>query len=97
MSSDFDQLDEILGVSFGDTVPDMDSVLAGIHIRTSKHSGGMEGTRGNLLIQTDVLRGLIAGLPGVIEVMREDDADRDLLPPVAFTCPRVECWPAVEP
>ncbi len=87
MSSDVEHMDEILGVSFGDTIPEQDCVLADIHIRTHATSGGQEGTRGHLLIQTDVLRGLIAGLPGVMEAMRDDGADRDRLPPPARPVP----------
>ena len=83
MSSEFDQLDEILGVSFGDTVA-MENVLTAVHIRTRV---GKEGTLGNLLIHADVLKGLIAGLPDVIEAMRQDGADRDLLPPPSLPVP----------
>lgn len=76
MSSESEQLDEILGVSFGDIVSELAGVLVEFHIRADATAGGKEGTRGPLLIDAGVLKGLIDGLPAVLDAMREYGADR---------------------
>ncbi|EIL90944.1 hypothetical protein AB7849_14035 [Rhodanobacter sp. 115] len=97
MSSTFERLDEILGVSFGDIVPEFEGVLVDVHIRANITFGGKEGTRGGLLLHTGVVRGLVAGLPEVIEAMRKDGADHDLLPPAALPVPAWNAGPRWNP
>ncbi|ODV27285.1 MAG: hypothetical protein ABT19_02155 [Rhodanobacter sp. SCN 68-63] len=97
MSSAYGQLDEILGVSFGDTVPDESCVLIDLHIRANATFSGREGTRGNVLLHAEVLRQLIAGLPGVVDWMREEGGDRDVLPAAKLPFPGWNAGPKWNP
>lgn len=97
MSSGYEQLDEILGVSFGDTLPKEACVLIDLHIRAKATFSGREGTRGNVLLHADVLKGLIAGLPGLLDWMREDGADHDVLPAAKLPFPAWNAGPKWNP
>lgn len=97
MTSEDERLDEIQGVSFGDSDPTGETVLVDFHIRAYATAGGKEGTRGNVLIATDVLRQVIAALPGILEVMREYGADHDVLPPATKPLPAWNAGPRWNP
>jgi hypothetical protein len=84
MPSAYQDLAEIQGVSFGDQPPIPESVLATLHVRIP---GGKEGARDALLFHADVLRGLIAGLPEVMDALRAEGVDGDRLPPPGIPVP----------
>lgn len=94
MPSAYQDLAEIQGVSFGDRPPIPESVLATLHVRLP---GGKEGARDALLLHADVLRGLIAGLPSVMEALRAEGVDGDRLPPPSIPVPAWNAGPRWNP
>lgn len=94
MPSAYQDLAEIQGVSFGDLPPVPDSVLATLHVRLHD---GKEGARDALLLHADVLRGLIAGLPEVMDALRAEGVDGDRLPPPTLPVPAWNAGPTWNP
>lgn len=93
MSSAYTKLDEIQGFSFGDLIADTACVMTDFHVRANATFKGKEGTRGIMLLAANVVQTLIDGLPEVIEALREEGGDRDLLPPPSRPVPPWDAGP----
>lgn len=97
MTSEYAGLDEIQGVSFGETDPNGEIVMVNFHIRANASFGGKEGTRANVMIPFEFLTALIEGLPGLIKAMRDEGAACNVLPPPAVRLPEWNAGPQWNP
>ncbi|TDK26199.1 hypothetical protein E2F46_06265 [Luteimonas aestuarii] len=73
-------MDEILGVSFGEVVPDTGCVLVDFRIRAVEGSGEIaEGSRKGILMAYSVLEDMVRGLPELRDMMIAQGLDKRLL------------------
>ncbi len=73
--------DEILAIAFGEVMTGTASVLTDFRVRVQEPGGVTEGTRGNILLNYELLEHLSDIMPELHRMMREQHADRDVLPP----------------
>lgn len=94
MSKTAKRLDEIMGMSFGDQMPEANVVLVNLHVRTSRPDGTLhEGTRPPLFFDIAVLDQLYRQLPRVLQLMAEAGLDKDVLPPPSQPIPAWDAGP----
>ncbi|WP_298580634.1 hypothetical protein [uncultured Luteimonas sp.] len=68
--SDLHDMDELLGISFGDFVPQADSVLVSMHVRTRDDAGNVAvGTRDPVLMDWNMLRTVLDFLPQLVSTV----------------------------
>ena len=76
-----DKSDTILGFSFGEILADPGVIVMDVRVRTIENGMAGEGTRGAMLTQYHLLSELLNSTPVILDMMVDQKADIDVLPP----------------
>ncbi len=94
--SDYAQLDQILGVSFGSAIKDLGCILVDFRVRTRENGRPVEGKRGGVVVAHSVLAQIQAHAPELRDAIEEQGADRDVLDPPLGPVPAWNEGPTLE-
>lgn len=88
--------DEILAISFGEILKGTACVLVSFRVRTTLETGEtVEGARDPALLPYQVLQPLLESMPGLFDMMRDQQAIGDVLPPASGPVPAWNAGPTV--
>lgn len=76
-----DQSDLILGVAFGEILTDPGVIVMDLCVRTIENGLQVEGKRGATLTPYEILSALLKSTPSLLQMMVEQRADVEVLPP----------------
>ncbi|RYG87834.1 MAG: hypothetical protein EON58_20415 [Alphaproteobacteria bacterium] len=72
--------DILLGIGFGEVMPNDLGILASMHVRTHVNGKLREGVRDPIIVQTQILEQLESHLPEVLRLAQESGLDHDRIP-----------------
>lgn len=87
---------QIVGISFGEMIPDPPSILVGFRVRTIENGLEVEGSRDAVILGYEVLATVRDFWPTLLEMMTDQGATQDVLPPAFGPVPHWNSGPTLK-